>query len=167
MQTQTMDIGSAAKVLRFKKILVPVDFSPASEKAFTYALRFAQEFRSEWTLLHVLEPATSPTFAGLPEAPVFSEKEFSDAETNFRALMAAANDTGYRREKRSGGQFGPVFRRTKSSRRPRTRTSILSSLQPTASPAGNTFAMEARRNVLRARPHVRILVVREKEHEFI
>jgi nucleotide-binding universal stress UspA family protein len=52
--------------LRVKKILVPIDFSGPSEKAFTYAIRFAQQFGSEIILIHVLEsPAESKDGAEL------------------------------------------------------------------------------------------------------
>ena len=38
-----------------KKILVPVDFSPCSERALQYALAFAGEFNASLLLLHVVE----------------------------------------------------------------------------------------------------------------
>ncbi len=40
---------------RFRKILVPVDFSPCSEAAFRIALSFAPLFQSELLLLHVVD----------------------------------------------------------------------------------------------------------------
>ena len=40
---------------RRKKILVPVDFSPCSERAVQYALAFAGEFNARLILLHVVE----------------------------------------------------------------------------------------------------------------
>ena len=40
-------------VLRLKTILVPIDFSVASEKALTYAVPFAKQFGARITLLHV------------------------------------------------------------------------------------------------------------------
>lgn len=47
---------------RFRRILVPTDFSEASEKALRYALAFAQPCGSEVTLLHVIEPPPYPEF---------------------------------------------------------------------------------------------------------
>ena len=44
-----------AKTGRRKKILVPVDFSPCSERALQYALAFAGEFNASLILLHVVE----------------------------------------------------------------------------------------------------------------
>ncbi len=43
-----------------RHILVPVDFSDCSLHALEYALRFAQQFGSRVTLLHVVEPALHP-----------------------------------------------------------------------------------------------------------
>ena len=54
--------------LHVKRILVPIDFSGPSEKAFTYALRFAQQFGSEIVLIHVLEPAAKKDGAELVRA---------------------------------------------------------------------------------------------------
>src|SRR5207244_12946003 len=45
--------GATHPTLRLKKILAPTDFSPASKNAFRYALRYAEEFGAELTLLHV------------------------------------------------------------------------------------------------------------------
>lgn len=41
--------------LSLKKILVPTDFSEASENAFRYALQFARQFGAVISLLHVAE----------------------------------------------------------------------------------------------------------------
>ena len=78
--------------LRLKTILVPIDFSPASEKAFKYSLRFAGGFSAEITLLHVLAPEPSPNFAGVPGGQTFSEIEQSNAEKALRALIASTRN---------------------------------------------------------------------------
>ena len=43
-----------------KKILVPTDFSEASNIAFRYALCFFQQFGAELDIIHVLGPTISP-----------------------------------------------------------------------------------------------------------
>jgi universal stress protein A len=81
--------------IAIKKILVPTDFSPASRKSFCYALRFAKGLGSKITLLHVVEPATSFNMAGLPPEPVgVVEKEFADAETGLHELVDEAEAAG-------------------------------------------------------------------------
>ena len=58
------------RILRANKILVPVDFSETSR----YALRFAEQFGCEIVLLHVVEPET--IIAGAPAAiDVFAQPE--------------------------------------------------------------------------------------------
>jgi nucleotide-binding universal stress UspA family protein len=79
--------------IAIKKILVPTDFSPASKKAFSYALRLAEERGSEITLLHVLEAETPLTLAGRPAA-AFSKQELTDVEECLRALVDIAQTTG-------------------------------------------------------------------------
>jgi nucleotide-binding universal stress UspA family protein len=82
------------KLIAIKKILAPTDFSPASEKALKYALRFSRDFGSELTLLHVLEPAVSPAFSELPTPPASSKAEMSDAKESLRALVSSARAAG-------------------------------------------------------------------------
>ena len=69
-----------------RKILVPIDFSPASKKALWYALRIAEVRNSEITLLHVVEPQ-DPALAGRPASAAFSEQESEEA---LRGLVDSA-----------------------------------------------------------------------------
>ena len=48
--------------LRFKKILVGCDFSPAANAALEYGVSLAQEFEAELHLIHVLEPQVYSDF---------------------------------------------------------------------------------------------------------
>jgi nucleotide-binding universal stress UspA family protein len=99
MKTQLMEstetIELVPQILRLKKILVPIDFSDTSKKAFHYALRFAEQFDCEITLLNVVEPI-SP-MAGEPaavEACSFAKREFSLAEKNLAVLAAGSHTNG-------------------------------------------------------------------------
>jgi nucleotide-binding universal stress UspA family protein len=55
MKTQFADSTKVVEfvphILDLKRILVPVDFSETSKKAFLYALKFAEQFNCEITLL--------------------------------------------------------------------------------------------------------------------
>jgi nucleotide-binding universal stress UspA family protein len=46
------------RLLNLQKILVPIDFSETSKKALQYAVRFAEQFGCEIVLLNVVEPVT-------------------------------------------------------------------------------------------------------------
>ena len=50
--------------LALKRILVPTDFSEDSQKALRYAIRFAEQFAASVTLVHVFEPITYPADMG-------------------------------------------------------------------------------------------------------
>ena len=77
--------------LRLKKILAPIDFSPASKNGVKYALRFAEEFGAQLTLLNVLEPAPAAGFAGIQGAPPFSEFDFDRVEKNLRSIVTSVS----------------------------------------------------------------------------
>ncbi len=45
--------------LKVQKILIPIDFSDSSRKAFYLGLKFARVFDADTTVLHVMEPIAS------------------------------------------------------------------------------------------------------------
>ena len=61
--TRPERIELAPALLQIKSILVPIDFSPPSKKALAYAVPFAQQFGAKVTLLHVVELVATPDFA--------------------------------------------------------------------------------------------------------
>ena len=75
--------------LRLRKILAPIDFSPASKNAFKYAVRFAEEFGGELTLLYVLEPPPTTSYMAIPEATAFVEGDIVAAGKHLRSLIAS------------------------------------------------------------------------------
>jgi universal stress protein A len=97
MTAKTLDNESALdrpqpRTLRLKKILVPIDFSPPSKNAFKYALRFAEEFGGELTLLFILEPQPVTGSMGIPEATAFVEGDIVAAGKNLRSLIGSVRD---------------------------------------------------------------------------
>jgi nucleotide-binding universal stress UspA family protein len=89
--TEVIDL--VPQVLHLKKILMPTDFSPASEQAFKYAVKFAQQFDAELTLIHVLTPSPLSA-ADLTGVPAFSDKELDNAEKNLCDLVTSAREEG-------------------------------------------------------------------------
>ena len=69
----------------FRKILVPVDFSPCSNEAFRIALQMARAFESKITVLHVIDTSAVAAFnrLGLLAVP-------SDATAQRRRLRHQA-----------------------------------------------------------------------------
>ena len=97
MKAQTMEPKTAAElvpeILRPKKILVPIDFSATSKKAFYYALRFAEGFDCEIVLLHVVEPVDSiaekPVTIGIFAQP---EEGATVAKARLASLVASTRN---------------------------------------------------------------------------
>jgi universal stress protein A len=96
MKAKTLPAREKAETLALKKILVPSDFSPASDNAFKYALNFCKHFGAELHVIHVLEPVLAPQFAGLPEASAFSKEEVATAEKKLRVWADSAGAFGVR-----------------------------------------------------------------------
>lgn len=70
----------------FKKILVPVDFSPHSREAIRTAADLATKYGSSLTLVHVFQPVALT----LPEGYVlFSAQQLVDINDRFEALLAS------------------------------------------------------------------------------
>ena len=72
MKTEDNFVRAETAGISLKRILEPIDFSPLSKKALQYSLRFAEEFRAGLTLLHVMEADIPPAFDGFMIAPPIS-----------------------------------------------------------------------------------------------
>ena len=79
----------------FRKILVPIDFSPCSEEAFRVALTLAKTFQAELLLLHVIDTSALATFNQLGLLTVPSDAQGQKrrlrhhARLNVRRLLEA------------------------------------------------------------------------------
>ena len=147
------------------KILAPTDFSPASEKALKYAAGLGHEFGSEITLLHILEPTVPPTFEGLTIAtPPPAETELSEAGKNLNALVARMREQRIRKVR-------ATFRRGMASHEivevAREFDIDLIVMATHGYRGWKHFAIgSTAERVVRAAP-CPVLVVREKEHDFL
>jgi universal stress protein A len=170
MKTQAQRVEPAEiielvpQILHLKKILVPTDFSPASKKAFPYALRLAEQLGSELTLLHVLEPETPLTLAGRSAAAAFSEEDLADMEKSLRALADQAAGSGVAGAKsivRTGVATHEIIEAAKEL------DVDLIVIATHGFTGWKHFAIgSTAERVARAAP-CPVLVVREKEHDFI
>src|ERR1043165_566406 len=94
--TAIAEAAQGRKPIQITKILVPTDFSPASQKALKYAICFANEFGAQLTLLHVIEPPMSAMLAGHSAIPEFFETEMAAAEKNLDRLVGSTRAAGLR-----------------------------------------------------------------------
>jgi universal stress protein A len=164
----TAQIETKAKpslqTLHLKKILVPLDFSPLSKQAFKYAVKFAQHFGAELTLIHILRPDVTPTFPDLPGAPALSPEELAIAEENLRDLVASARSAGLE-DARSTLRVGLAAHEIVEAAKELDVDLIVMATHGYTGWKHFCIGSTAER-VVRAAP-CPVFVVREKEHEFI
>jgi universal stress protein A len=152
-------------ILDLKKILVPVDFSETSKKAFQYALKFAEQFDCEITLLHVVQPMTPMVGAPLAVEPFLgAEDEFSVAERNL-ALLAAESHADGANSVNSSVRIGHAPNEITKAAKDLDVDLIIIATHGYTSWRHLCIGSTAER-VVRTAP-CPVLVVREKEHEFI
>mgnify|MGYP003548836397 CR=1 FL=1 len=91
------------------RILVPLDFSPASDRALAYAAALAEEFGAPLFLLHVIEDRLMtgpwPSEVYLGELPKLRDDLIKDAERRMRLSLEALEKDGLTA---TGGAAGPV-----------------------------------------------------------
>jgi nucleotide-binding universal stress UspA family protein len=150
--------------VRFKRILVPTDFSEASEKAMRYAAALGAPHDAAYHLLHVIEPPPYPEFG------------YAHVPTREAALRAEAME---RLNTASHRALGPelVARTQTCIRTGRASFEIATEARETHSDliiigthghsALKTMLLgSTAEEVVRYAP-VPVLVVREREHEFV
>lgn len=84
-----------ASPLAIRTILVPTDFSPLSNRAVTYARRFAEHFAARLILLHVTEPVTyAPAYGRFDTVEELRAAKRVAAEDSLAQLIADSEPPG-------------------------------------------------------------------------
>ena len=169
MKTQFAEPKEAVEfvphILDLKKILAPTDFSETSKKAFQYALKFAEQFDCEITLLNVVEPTSAMIGAPLAvEAFPDTEDELSEAEKNLAVLAAESHANGAN-SVNSSVRIGHAPNEITKAAKDMDVDLIIIATHGYTSWRHLCIGSTAER-VVRTAP-CPVLVVREKEHEFI
>jgi nucleotide-binding universal stress UspA family protein len=81
-------------MIRFRRILCPVDFSPASVRAFDYALKLASNYDAAIDLLHVVSPMTPAVYGAPFEAGDLTAEMETYARKEIGKLTAKARKSG-------------------------------------------------------------------------
>ncbi len=150
-------------LLKIKTILVPLDFSATSAKALAYAIRMSEQFGSRLILLNVIEPIATPDLAYHPLM-------LDSAES--RAAAQKAVETAARKARlpesmlariviRHGTPFAEI---TAAARSLKADLIIITTHGYTG--LKHVFMGSTAERVVRHAP-CPVLVVREKEHEFV
>jgi len=147
-----------------KRILVPIDFSPMSKKTFDYALRFAERFCCEIVLLHVIEPLEA--IAGTPLAvDIFAQPEEDTIAAEAELACLAATSHNRRNSIMSAVRTGHAPNEITKAAKDLDVDLIVIATHGYTSWRHLCIGSTAER-VVRTAP-CPVLVVREKEHDFI
>jgi universal stress protein A len=163
MKTATRDFATAAPVApRVRKVLVPTDFSDASKKALNYAVSFARQFGSEIILIHVVEPDSALALETFP--PICIEELKANGEENLPRLLRLAREAGIAKTTsltRTGVPAHEIIEAAKES------DADLIVVATHGHTGWKHFCIgSTAERIARAAP-CPVLVVREKEHEFV
>ena len=144
-----------------KRILVPVDFSPASNNAVEYARRVSGFTGADLIFLHIVVPDAPLGFDGLP--PICSDELKENAGENMRALVWETRNGGNQGATsitRAGVPAHEIVEEAKES------DVDLIVIATHGYSGWKHFCIgSTAERVVRAAP-CPVLVVREKEHEF-
>lgn len=165
MKTQASINRGSQTAINLKRILVPVDFSPLSKKALLYAARLAQQFNAAIDLFHVVEPEVPPAFDGFMIVPSpISSGTTSSCTGQMTAMVAAARSAGAERMKTSVRCGLAAFEIVEAAKEFDADLIVIATHGYTG---WKHFAIgSTAERVVRAAP-CPVLVVREKEHEFV
>jgi len=157
-------VRRASPMLNLKRILVPTDFSPASGKALDYACHFAKLCGSEVTLLHILETSDGLISESESAATTSFDELETTAEENLGALVRVSRSRGIRDAKPLLRSGVPTHEIVEAAKELDVDLIVIATHGFTG---WRHFAIgSTAERVARAAP-CPVLVVREKEHEFI
>jgi nucleotide-binding universal stress UspA family protein len=167
-QAQFADPESAIEfvpqILHLKRILVPIDFSDTSKQAFQYALQFAEQFGCEIVLLHVVEPES--VIAGTSLAiEVFAQPEDDTTAAKAELATLAVSSCGCPNSVTSAVRIGHAPNEINKAAKDLDVDLIVIATHGFTSWRHLCIGATAER-VVRTAP-CPVLVVREKEHEFV
>ena len=152
------------RVLNLKKILVPIDFSPMSKQALRYAVRFAEQFGCEIVLVHVIEPMTA--IAGAPLAvDIFPEAEEDTIAAEAELACLATSSGDHRNSFTSVVRIGHAPNEITKAAKELDVDLVMIATHGYTSWRHLCIGSTAER-VVRTAP-CPVLVVREKEHDFV
>ena len=161
--TETIEL--VPQILDLKKILVPIDFSDTSKKALQYALKLAEQFSCEIVLLYVVEPLTP--IVGAPRAVEVLPQPQDDsipAKKELAALAARSRNNGAKSINSTIRTGHPPHEITKAAKDLDVDLIVIATHGYTS--WRHLCIGSTAERVVRTAP-CPVLVVREKEHEFI
>jgi universal stress protein A len=165
MKTQALLEHGSSTAINLKRILVPVDFSPLSKKALLYATRLAQQFGTEVDIFHVVEPEIPPAFDGfMITPPPVSDGVTTRSAGQLKSLVNLVRKAGVTHVTSSVRCGLAAFEIIEAAKKLDVDLIVIATHGYTG---WKHFAIgSTAERVVRAAP-CPVLVVREKEHEFV
>lgn len=151
-------------VVKIRRIMVPLDFSDHSHKALSYAVKLAEQFDSELELVHVVTPVIYAEGMVLPAA---MENLDCETEKNARkelAKLAKRNEVAALEHKTTVLTGTPYDEIVSHARRRETDLLLITTHGRTG--LQHFLLGSTAEKILRHAP-CPVMVVRDKEHEFV
>ena len=155
--------GRADSITRLKRILVPIDFSESSSKALRYALAFAKQFDAQIHCLHTVEiPYGTGEGAIVIESDAFQKKLHEKSKAQMTAFL---RDHGAAASQECAIRSGTAYREIVDASEDRDIDLIIMGTHGRSAVGRFLLGSTTERVVRHA--HCPVLVVREREHDFI
>lgn len=155
--------GASHPSLQVQTILVPVDFSACSGRALTYAIAFARQFKASITLMHVVELNYMGTGLGEIEVPLLENELRENASRQLDRLLETVVREGVTAEAQI--RLGrPWHEMTEAARTMGADLVIMGTHGYTG--LKHVLMGSTAERVVRHAP-CPVLIVREREHEFL
>jgi nucleotide-binding universal stress UspA family protein len=152
-------------MIRLQTILVPTDFSEASQTALNYARAFAQEFGAAIRLMHVLEDPFlyAPTSEGYMVPPHLAEEMEASARERLEAALSAEDRTRFQVQcvLKHGSPFVEIVRYARENE-----IDLIVLGTHGRGPIAHMLLGSVAEKVVRKAP-CPVLTVRKPEHEFV
>lgn len=164
MKTEVLLDRGSSNAISLKRILVPVDFSPLSKKALHYATRMAAQFGAEVHIFHVVEPEVPPAFDGFMIAPPPVLNGTPPCSGQLKGLVNLVRKEGVDRVSSTVRAGLAAFEIVEAAKELDVDLIVIATHGYTG---WKHFAIgSTAERVVRAAP-CPVMVVREKEHEFV
>lgn len=160
-------LGGAARqdeeIIRLKRILVPIDFSDCSRNALRYAVAFAKQFKAEILCLHSIEIPYGTGEAGIViETEAFRKRLHEEAKKQMTVLL---QEEGATVSEECILKLGTPYREIIQAADDRGIDLVIMGTHGRTGVKHFLLGSSTERVVRHA--HCPVLVVREREHEFI
>jgi nucleotide-binding universal stress UspA family protein len=156
--------AAAGRRFQLSRILVPVDFSAATQKALQYATAFAAQFEAKLVLLHVIEPTVVPDNFGIipPAYDELNEELAQAARQHLSSLAESLRNVGNVEQQFRLGR--PAWEITRFAEQTKADLIILATHGRTG--LKHVLLGSVAELVVRHAP-CPVLVVRDVEHDFV